>query len=393
VAEYCAEIEKVYTPTDMTGHDEALVVWFWQRTVSPHMAWLSEQLAIRGVSVTYVANKLIEPERINLGWNPPNIKHAKLEIVKNKFEICEILKNVSENSIHICQGMHRNGLVRAAQRILASRKLKQWVIMETVSDRGFLGPLRRLLYKLILCFFHKKLEGVLAIGWQTSSWLVERGLPSHKAYPFAYFLNDDFSYIERPMRRLGRFRFIFVGRLISLKRVDLLMESLSELCEESFELIIVGDGPLYESLRLLGSSWLPDQIIWRGKKPITLIPQEIMDADCLVLPSNHDGWGAVVSEALMLGTPVICSDACGSAGIVQKSGYGGIFRSGDKDELTSYLRTMLDRGPMNDEETKKLRTWARSLGAENGAYHLEQILKSRHPQTTTTELSVQTYVN
>lgn len=46
-------------------------------------------------------------------------------------------------------------------------------------------------------------------------------------------------------------------------------------------------------------------------------------ADVLVLPSWHDGWGAVVSEALMAGTPAIASDACGSAGVVRASGVGG----------------------------------------------------------------------
>jgi glycosyltransferase involved in cell wall biosynthesis len=392
VAAYCTEIETVYTPTNMTGHDEKLVVWFWQRTVSPHMAWLSEQLAIRGACVTYIANELIEPERIHLGWNLPIIKHAKLKIVKNESEIREVLNNVSKESIHICQGMHRNGLVRTAQRILASRELKQWVIMETVSDRGPLKQLRCLLYKLIVYFSQKKLEGVLAIGWQTSCWLVERGLPTHKAYQFAYFLNDDLLYVERPMRRSGRFRFIFVGRLIPLKRVDLLIESLSELSEESFELIIIGDGPLYESLRLLGSSCLPDRIIWRGKKSMSLIPQEIMDADCLVLPSNHDGWGAVVSEALMLGTPVICSDACGSAEVVRKSGFGGAFRSAHKGELKSYLRDTLNRGPIDAEDIRKLRKWASSLGAKNGAHYLEQILKSKYLPNRTAGLSFHNYV-
>ena len=47
------------------------------------------------------------------------------------------------------------------------------------------------------------------------------------------------------------------------------------------------------------------------------IGNTIYQADNLVLPSSHDGWGAVTTEALMVGTPVICSDTCGSSLIVK----------------------------------------------------------------------------
>ena len=46
-------------------------------------------------------------------------------------------------------------------------------------------------------------------------------------------------------------------------------------------------------------------------------------ADVLVLPSRFDGWGAVVNEALMVGTPVICSDRCGASDVIEngRNGY------------------------------------------------------------------------
>ena len=55
------------------------------------------------------------------------------------------------------------------------------------------------------------------------------------------------------------------------------------------------------------------------------ISEIINQVDCLSASSYHDGWGAVVSEALLIGIPVICSDTCGSSVIVKASGFGGIF--------------------------------------------------------------------
>ena len=96
-------------------------------------------------------------------------------------------------------------------------------------------------------------------------------------------------------------------------------------------------------------------------------------ADCLVLPSRHDGWGAVVSEALMAGTPVICSDTCGSAGVVRSSGYGDVFASGDLESLLSSLKIIMSKGHLPSVERRGLANWAKSLGAEAGAEYLMEI--------------------
>ena len=103
------------------------------------------------------------------------------------------------------------------------------------------------------------------------------------------------------------------------------------------ELWIVGGGLERENLNSLANLFLPGQVNWIGSLPMSKIPKIIQEADCLVLPSRHDGWGAVVCESLMVGTPVICSDACGSSEVVQASGVGGIFLKNDQRSLAKFL--------------------------------------------------------
>ena len=98
------------------------------------------------------------------------------------------------------------------------------------------------------------------------------------------------------------------------------------------------------------------------------------EADVLVLPSLYDGWGAVVSEALMAGAPVIASDACGSAGVVQASGAGGVFCADDRDALEALLVRAIDAGPWPVPARRALAGWAQCLGAHAGAAYLERIL-------------------
>lgn len=110
---------------------------------------------------------------------------------------------------------------------------------------------------------------------------------------------------------------LYVGRLASNKRVDLLVESLFVLrgrCPRA-HLVIVGDdqsSPAYreyatlvrERAKALGIS---DSVILTGKVP-SVLPYYGM-ADVFVLPSEHEGFGVPLVEAMAAGVPVVASNA------------------------------------------------------------------------------------
>jgi len=349
-------------------------VYFWQRIVTPHMANLAEALAARGHAVTYVANESLSSDRQQMGWIAPVLNHAELRIASDAQEVTKIVLSAPSDSIHICQGLRGNGLVRIAQQVLAKRRVRQWIIMEMVDDAGFSGFLKRALYRWLLIRRQKTLQGILTIGWETSDWLQALGVSQDRIFPFAYFLSDAISSVKRTCEAALSFRFLFVGQLIELKRVDYLIQALASIDAHELELVVIGDGPMREEWEQMANHLLPNRVHWLGRMSMNEIPQHMINADCLVLPSRHDGWGAVVSEALMVGTPVICSDACGSAGIVRVSGFGGVFPRVDKDSLVFLLQQTLGRGPLVPEERLKLAKWAMALSASAGARYLSEIL-------------------
>src|SRR5690606_26684587 len=163
------------------------------------------------------------------------------------------------------QGIRSNGHIGVAQRVMAKRGLRHWVIMETVDDAGPFRAIKRLEYDRLFFLWRKSIEGVLAIGHSSFHWVSARGFPSRRVYPFAYFL---------PAQRVancdaarGRaFRFIFVGQFIKLKRLDLLIRALRELVGRfDFHLWVVGSGPLEATLRAYAESSLPGRIRWVGR--------------------------------------------------------------------------------------------------------------------------------
>lgn len=359
-----------------------LEVWFWQRIVSPHMAGLAAALARQGCEVTYVAEQLMSEDRARQGWSPPDLGGARLVLAPSTDAVAELIKTAPADSTHVCQGIRNNGRVGWAQRALARRGLRQWVVMETVEDSGWRGVLKRLEYRRLFATWRGRIEGVLATGYRTPDWVVARGVPMERVFPFAYFLPDEPVLPAQNNERTGRFRFVFVGQFIERKRLDLLISALAALSQDDFELAVIGAGPLESKLRAVAEAALPGHVVWHGQLPIHGVPQVIANADCLVLPSRHDGWGAVVSEALMVGTPAICSERCGSAGVVQASGQGGVFRRGDLAGLVGQLERMLLKGCLSGEERRALSAWGRALGAEAGAcYLLDVFTYSAHGGT------------
>jgi glycosyltransferase involved in cell wall biosynthesis len=82
----------------------------------------------------------------------------------------------------------------------------------------------------------------------------------------------------------------------------------------------------------------------------------------------------VVSEALLSGVPAICSEHCGTSGIVRRSGHGGVFPVDDRAALADLVEAMVARGPLPFNERQSLAAWARCIGATSGADHLLAIM-------------------
>lgn len=355
-------------------------IWFWQRMRTPHMGAIAEAMAEQGHRVTFVANSVLSRERVKEGWQKARLNKAIFILATNKNAAIHLARNAPKNSIHLCQGFHSNGLVSNAQKILRDRGLRHWIIIEKIDESGLKGKFKKLLYRMLVFYWKKNLQGILAIGHGTKDWIIERGIEKKKVYPFAYFLNNSKSNNQKKnviiKSKKRPYRFLFVGRLIQLKKVELLIRAIATLKFTDIELWIVGDGPERDNLYSLANLLIPNKVHWHGILPMSKIPKIMNQVDCLVLPSRHDGWGAVVSEALMSGTPVICSNACGSSIAVKASGVGGVFQSNNKKTLSKILYKQYKLGKISKNKRQEIIRWAKCLNATSGAKYLERILSN-----------------
>lgn len=351
-------------------------IGFWQGIISPHMAGLAVALARRGCEVNYVAQQEVSEDRRRQGWGVPELPGVALRIADSVEAVRSLAQSMPQDSIQICGGLRGNGLIGVAQDVFARRGVPHWVIMETVEDAGWRGILRRLEYARLFRRWRSHLSGVLAIGERTPTWVVARGMPAERVFPFAYFLPTIAASEWNEVPEAGPYRFLFVGQLIERKRPDLLIRSLSLIRSTGVRLVVVGSGTMEVELRAMAEREMPGRVEWLGTLSMSAVSAELSRADCLVLPSRFDGWGAVVSESLMVGVPAICSDACGASVAVRASGYGGVFGRDDHAGLTSLLNEAVQRGRPPVPARQALARWAACLGSDAGADYLLKILAS-----------------
>ena len=131
--------------------------------------------------------------------------------------------------------------------------------------------------------------------------------------------------------------FLYVGRIAKVKNLSLLVSVFNEM--PHLNLIIVGDGPLRESLENEANH----NIHFVGAVNNTELPQYYKEADVFVLTSLSEPWGLVVEEALNNGTPVIVSSAVGCAdSIVTPYSSGIVFDSDSKESLEKSIALMCE---------------------------------------------------
>lgn len=201
--------------------------------------------------------------------------------------------------------------------------------------------------------FYRRVSGRLGLRDRLKYWMsrlainvacseaVARDLPAHHVVignPYDSELFDSADSGERTGDLL------FVGRLVSEKGVDLLLQSLAALADHKLSprLTIVGSGPEEELLRrICTEAGLLNRVTFCGTISGLELAALMSQHKIMVIPSRSEGFGVVALEGIASGCLVIASDAGGLPEAVGDCGL--IFRRGDVGELTQALvRGMTD---------------------------------------------------
>lgn len=114
-----------------------------------------------------------------------------------------------------------------------------------------------------------------------------------------------------PVRELRRW--LYMGNLIELKRVDLLLEAFAKCYfeDDKLSLTIIGGGPMQRQLiARAGQMGVEHAVTFVAPLPHSAALDALREHDLLIHPSRFETFGMTIVEAIAIGTPVLVT-RCG----------------------------------------------------------------------------------
>jgi glycosyltransferase involved in cell wall biosynthesis len=350
---------------------------FWQNIPSIHQAPVIREVAkLWPGDVLVVAEADVSPERIRQGWVRPDFTPARVVVAPSRSERLRLLeKTQTENNVHIFSGFQAYPETYWTMKQAKKTRAILGVFAEPGRHNdGFRSWVRRSIYFFLAVQWRRRLNFILATGSLGVKWYSSSLFLRNKIFTFGYFV-DGANVLKSDFPMSNGINILFVGQLIVRKGVDVLLHALAGLREFAWTLRIVGDGPVRQELLELACGLdIDDRIVWEGVLVNNAVKQVMAASDLLVLPSRYDGWGAVVNEALMAGTPVVVSDACGASELIQHPRLGGVFHAQSVSSLSETLRSEIGKGCVDALDRKYIQEWSKCIHPQTAAQYLYKII-------------------
>jgi len=201
-------------------------------------------------------------------------------------------------------------------------------------DQGYKGKLLEFVH--VKSFIHADL--IIAVSEEIKNIAVKYGVPTEQT---AVIHNGiEFREIESETEDEEEvFTLLSVGRLEKIKGHELLIQALSKLNFENWQLVLCGDGAEIEHLKMLAKDYqLTDQIHFAGWVEKEELDHYYSKADVFVLPSFSESFSLVVLEAMEHKLPVIATDVGDMGLMFPESTKEFLIEENNEKELKTAIR-------------------------------------------------------
>lgn len=306
---------------------------------------LAKKLADNGHQVWVITNKIedetypshknikiifVPPVLVYQGGLPPSIKNNFQYLIKATRAGLKIIKNNDIDVIH--SNNFTPALTGGLIAFLSSRihissvwdiftlcgcdYWKKWVQQSGISKiNQFIGPVFEKLVLKVKC------DAIHTISNASKQDLIKFGAKK-SIYIIPPTIEEILS--ENPVQ--DNKQFIFVGRLVFYKNLEVLIRSIKIVKEKHNEvkLLIVGGGPQLNLLqKMIEKLNLQDNVIVKGYVDAEEKSKLIVESNAFIFPSVCEGFGLVILEAFQQKRPVLVSNIPPMSNIIEdgKTGY------------------------------------------------------------------------
>ena len=187
---------------------------------------------------------------------------------------------------------------------------------------------------------------------------------------------------------------LFLGRLSFIKGLDLLVRAFAR-TEGEVRLVIAGpddnDGCVSAVRRLIGQLSLDDRVVLCGPLYGSEKLQALTDADVFVLPSRYESFGNVAAEAIACGLPVLITDRCGIAPLINNQ--AGLAVPGTVEALAAGMNRLLHDKSLSERFRADCPRMTQRLSWEEPVNLLERVYESMSKERLAGNLLVRAQSN
>ena len=198
------------------------------------------------------------------------------------------------------------------------------------------------LYQNFVPKIFEALDGVISVSEATRQECIKRGMSPQKgvALPNGFEMSD---FQEAPNKQEGRKEIekafsvdlskktllLTVGRQVKRKGHEWFITEVLPKIKSEVVYLVIGEGPEHERLKeIVSSSNLQEKILLVGKQPDEVLKNAYSGSDIFIMPNipipgDMEGFGIVLLEANLAGTPAVAADLEGIKDVIEngKNGY------------------------------------------------------------------------
>jgi glycosyltransferase involved in cell wall biosynthesis len=261
------------------------------------------------------------------------------------------------------------GYFQKVQRRAYHWALKNKVKIAYISDselRHKRNPAKEFLKSIFLKRYFSKIDCFLTMGNANENFYKKYGVSECKFIRMHYpidFAAYQKSYNQKELLRKkirsqyqideNEIVISVVGKLVEWKNQDHIIEAMKLLENEAIYLylFIIGSGEMKEQWEIKAKELKQSKVFFPGFVDIEELPFYYAATDIYIHPASMEPHSVAISEAIMMGCPIILSDRCGSYGKeddVQEEKNGYVFTFGDIPQLAAKIKLLV-----KDENRRK----------------------------------------
>ena len=292
-----------------------------------------------GANFCFVNTEEMETERIMMGWS--NEKRLPFEIdlqqsgdLINESDI--VIFGSSNDSLIQYRLKNNKPVIRYSERIL---KDGRWHILSPRAIRNMVKS---------HTIYRNKNVWLLCAGAYVAGDYGLFGAYLGKSFKWGYFPETRYSSEEHLFEKKNNSvpNLLWCGRMLSWKHPELAVLVAKHLREKSipFHMDIIGDGKLKSQIQSqIDAFHLEDYVTLQGFINPEIVRTYMERTDIFLFTSDfHEGWGAVLNEAMNSGCACVVSHAIGAAPYLIDDGKNGLlYKNGETQQLLEKVELLI----------------------------------------------------